>query len=105
MGIKPQNDPFSLPKGRDHLRGVIINIRARQRQRDLIDRAAETMGKNRSDFMLETACREAESVLLDKRVFILDDKAYGRFVALLNASPKANRKLRALLKSKAPWEK
>jgi uncharacterized protein (DUF1778 family) len=102
MGMKPQE--FSH-QGRDHLRGVIINIRARQRQRDLIDRAAETLGKNRSDFMLETACREAESVLLDQRVFTLDDKAYSQFLALLNTLSKPNRKLRALLKSKAPWEK
>ena len=44
-------------------RDVTINLRANQRQRALIDRAAETLGKNRSDFMLEAACREA-SVLL-----------------------------------------
>ena len=43
-------------------RDVMINIRARQRQRDLIDEAAAVLGKNRSDFMLETACREAEAV-------------------------------------------
>jgi len=85
MGIKPQEEHLSLPRGRETLRGVIINIRAKARQRDLIDRAAETLGKNRSDFMLETACREAESVLLDKRVFTLDDKAYAKFLTLLNA--------------------
>ena len=49
-----------------HLRSVIINIRARERQRDLIDRAAESLGKNRSDFMLETSCREAESILFEE---------------------------------------
>jgi uncharacterized protein (DUF1778 family) len=102
MGIQPR-DIHSV-RTRESLRGVIINIRARQRQRDLIDRAAETLGKNRSDFMLETACREAESVLLDKRVFTLDDKAYAKFLTLLKAPAKANRKLRALLKTKAPWE-
>ena len=37
-------------------RDVSINIRARNAQRDLIDRAAEAIGKNRSDFMLEAAC-------------------------------------------------
>ena len=87
------------------VRAVSINIRARQRQRDLIDRAAEALGKNRSDFMLETACREAESVLLDKRVFLLDDEAYKQFVARLNAPPKTNRKLQDLLETKAPWGK
>ncbi len=48
-------------------RDVNINLRASQRQRSLIDRAAEALGKNRSDFMLEASCREAESVLRDRR--------------------------------------
>ena len=39
---------------------VSINIRAKARQRDLIDRAAERLGRSRSDFMREAACREAE---------------------------------------------
>ncbi len=38
-------------------RDVTINLRANQRQRTLIDRAAQVLGKNRSDFMLEAACR------------------------------------------------
>lgn len=32
---------------------VSINIRAKARQRDLIDHAAERLGRSRSDFMLE----------------------------------------------------
>jgi len=39
-------------------RGEMINLRASQRQKLLIDRAAELLGRTRSDFMLETACRE-----------------------------------------------
>ncbi len=86
-------------------KAVSINIRAQQRQRDLIDRAAAALGKNRSDFMLETACREAESVLLDRRVFVLDDEAQAQFVARLNAPPKTNRKLQDLFETKPPWGK
>ena len=44
---------------------VSINIRAKAKQRDLIDQAANSLGRSRSDFMLEAAYREAESVLLD----------------------------------------
>src|SRR5881409_1383563 len=64
-------------------RDVAINLRANRRQRALIDRAAETLGKNRSDFMLEAACREADAVLLDRRFFLLDDKAYRRMMSPL----------------------
>ncbi len=84
---------------------MTINIRAKQRQREIIDRAAEALGKNRSDFMLEIACREAETVLLDQRVFVLDDKAYTQFLALLKTPSKSNHKLRALLETKPAWEK
>lgn len=84
-------------------RDVTINLRANRRQRALIDRAAETLGKNRSDFMLEAACRAADSVLQDRRLFLLDEKAYKRFTAALDKPPAGNPKLRRLLASKAPW--
>lgn len=86
-------------------RDVSINLRATQRQRALIDRAAEALGKNRSDFMLEAACREADTVLLDRRFFLLDEKAYRRFIAALDKPPADNPRLRRLLASKAPWER
>ena len=37
------------------MREAAINIRALPQQRDLIDQAAQVLGKNRSDFMLEAA--------------------------------------------------
>lgn len=86
------------------LRDQPINIRASRRQRDLIDQAAESLGKSRSDFMLETACREAERVLLDVVLFHLDDEAFTRFQALLDAPPAPSDALRDLLQHKAPWE-
>ena len=51
---------------------VSINIRAKIRQRDLIDQAAHRLGRSRSDFMLEVACRAAEDVLLDQAFFTVD---------------------------------
>lgn len=85
-------------------RDVTINIRAHLAQRDLIDRAAEALGKSRSDFMLETACREAEAVLLDRRLFMLSDEKFQQFMELLDAPPSANENLRKLLSTKAPWD-
>ena len=81
-----------------------INIRAKRTLRDLIDQAAEFLGKTRSDFMLETACREAEDVLLDQRVFTLDAEAFKKFQAMLDAPPSENPKLRRLMATPAPWE-
>jgi uncharacterized protein (DUF1778 family) len=93
-----------VPESRN-LRAENINLRVSRRQKELIDRAAKAQGRNRSDFMLEAACREAESVLLDRRYFILDDDAFQRFTAMLDAPPTSNPRLARLLQTKAPWEK
>jgi uncharacterized protein (DUF1778 family) len=84
---------------------TVINLRADEHRRDLIDRAAEATGKNRSEFMLEAACREATAVLLDRRLFQLDAKAHKQFTAALDKPPAANPRLRRLLASRAPWER
>lgn len=82
-----------------------INLRTDATSRDLIDRAAEALGKNRSEFMLEVARREATAVLLDRRLFLLDDQAFKRFAAALDASPTESPRLRRLLRTRAPWER
>lgn len=87
------------------VRDVNINLRAKQRQRTLIDRAAEALGKNRSDFMLEASCREAETVLLDRRYFALDAEAFKKFLGMLDMPPAANPRLRRLLNEKASWDR
>jgi uncharacterized protein (DUF1778 family) len=81
-----------------------INLRASQSQKALIDRAADALGRNRSDFMLETACREAQAVLLDRRYFALPGEEFKRFTAMLDKPPADNARLRRLLRTKAPWE-
>jgi uncharacterized protein (DUF1778 family) len=82
-----------------------INIRIEDERRALIDRAAEATGKDRTQFVLEAATREAQSVLLDQRFFQLDEKAFARFSAALDAPPEDNPRLRELLATPAPWER
>lgn len=80
-----------------------INIRALVAQRALIDKAAAALHKSRSDFMLEAACREAENVLLDQRLFFLQDEEFDAFEAAMKAP--VSEALQKLLATKAPWEK
>jgi uncharacterized protein (DUF1778 family) len=87
------------------LRAENINLRVTRNQKALIDRAATALGRNRSDFMLDAACREAESVLLDRRYFVLSESAFKRFTDLLDKPPSSNRRLERLLRTKAPWDK
>jgi uncharacterized protein (DUF1778 family) len=89
-----------MPKG-----SVSINIRAKAGQRDLIDQAAERLGRSRSDFMLEAACNKAEDVLLDQAFFSVDAITFEKLQALLDKPLPTTDKLRRLLKTKAPWDK
>ena len=89
----------------NRLRAENINLRVSRSQKALIDRAATALGRNRSDFMLEAACREAESVLLDRRYFNLSEDQFRRFTAMLDKPPANNPRLARLLKSRAPWDK
>jgi len=71
-----------------------INIRALEGQRALIDKAASSLNKTRSDFMLEVACQAAENILLDLRLFLADDAAFSAFQAQLDAPVVENEKLK-----------
>ncbi len=85
-------------------KAVSINIRAKAKQRDLIDQAAERLGRSRSDFMLEAACNLAENVLLDQTFFALDADAFAKFQAMLDTPPVPNERLRRFLSEKSPWD-
>jgi uncharacterized protein (DUF1778 family) len=60
--------------------------------------------KSRSDFILEAACKEAENVLLDQRLFLLDKEQFAQFAGALWQDMAGNRQLETLLSSSAPWE-
>jgi len=81
-----------------------INIRALEGQRALIDKAASSLNKTRSDFMLEVACQAAENILLDQRLFLVDDETFSAFQAQLDAPVSDNEKLHYLLNQKSPWD-
>lgn len=86
-------------------RDLHINLRASGKQKTLIDRAARALGKTRSEFMLEACCREAETVLLDRRYFALDAETFKKFTAMLDSPPATNPRLRRLLAEAAPWDR
>jgi uncharacterized protein (DUF1778 family) len=81
-----------------------LNIRIKPEVRGLIDRAAELVGKNRTDFVLDAARHAAEETLLDRTVFVMSPKAYADFVKRLDAPPKPNARLRKTMRTPTPWE-
>jgi len=82
-----------------------INLRIEANTRQLIDEAAAILGKTRTEFMIETARRQAIDVLLDQRLFILDSKRYGAFLHALDNPPAPGQKLRSLLRRAPAWQK
>src|SRR5271169_6186774 len=81
-----------------------LNFRIKPQVRELIDRAAELAGKNRTDFVLDAARRAAEDTLLDRTVFTFSSKAYRQFLARLDAQPKPNKRLLKSMQTRAPWD-
>jgi uncharacterized protein (DUF1778 family) len=61
-----------------------INLRATDRQEKLIRTGAETTGVSVTDFILESACLQAEHVLADKREFRASPKQWKAFVEALD---------------------
>lgn len=82
-----------------------INLRIETDTRQLIDDAAAVLGKTRTEFMVESARRQAVDVLLDQRLFTLDPERYDAFIRALDNPPAPGPKLKALLRRTPAWQK
>jgi uncharacterized protein (DUF1778 family) len=84
---------------------VNIHLRARVQDKMLIDRAAELVGANRSQFMLASAIKEAKHVLLDQTTLYVNNRAFQQVLDTLDApaSPEELQGMKRLLATKSPW--
>lgn len=82
-----------------------LNLRISATERGLIDRAAQSSGKTRTDFILSAARRAAEEELLDRTVFVVSPSTYSKFLAMLDAPPRPNERLRRTMQATPPWAK
>ena len=82
----------------------VIRIRASAEAKAILNQAAALRGQNLSEFVLESARRQAEDTILDQHLFVLDGKAHARFLTLLDQPPLPSAKVRARFNRKAPWE-
>lgn len=82
-----------------------LNLRIAASERGLIDRAAKASGKTRTDFILGAARRAAEDELLDRSIFVVNPATYAKFLALLDAPPQPNERLRRTMQVTPPWAK
>ena len=82
-----------------------LNIRIKPEVRDLIDRAAKSRGKNRTDFILDSARVAAEDTLLDQVIMTVSPQAFEQFQARLDMPPNPNNRLLKTMHTPAPWER
>lgn len=83
----------------------VINFRAPAAKQALIDHAAEVLGKNRTEFILEASCEKAREVLADQTHFVLSRQALRRFNELIDAPLANTDAVQRLLGTPAPWER
>lgn len=79
-----------------------VNLRMRDDIRSLIDRAARSLGKSRSDFMIDAARRAAEDTVLDQTLIRVDHADFEKFVEILDTPPDAA-KFARLMNAPRPW--
>ena len=84
-------------------RTCAVNLRVRGDIRALIDRAAKTQGKTRSDFMIDAARRAAEDALLDQTLVRVDRETFEHFLPALDHPP-SGEGFNRLMQASRPWE-
>jgi uncharacterized protein (DUF1778 family) len=83
--------PLKAPRSRR------LNLRASVEQEEMMRRAAQQLGESLTDFIVRSACAEAELALADQRRFSLDPAQWDAFVAALDRPAGAKPGLQRLL--------
>src|SRR5712691_374075 len=83
----------------------VIQIRASAEAKAILNRAAALRGQKLSEFMLDSARRQAEETILDQRAFFLSPEAHEKFLAMLDRPVRPSKELRALMRRKPAWER
>jgi uncharacterized protein (DUF1778 family) len=82
-----------------------LSLRVDRETRSIIDRAATALGQTRTEFMLASARERAIDILLNQRLFALNEASWSAFVEGLDNPPPPNAKLKALLARVPIWDR
>ena len=66
-----------------------LNIRATERQEELIRTGANTKGVSVTDFILESACLQAEQTIADQCEFVISPRRWRAFMDALDRPAEA----------------
>lgn len=86
-------------------RNVRIDLRATSEQKHVLRAAAKLNATSVTDYVLKAALTQAQDVLLDQRVFILEPQRFDAFVEEVTNTTDAHERLEKVLSITKPWEK
>ena len=81
-----------------------VDLRMTPSAKQTLMQAASATNKTLTEFLLDSGLHAAYDTLADRRTFVLDERRWNEFTALLDAPPADNPRLRALLRRKPAWE-
>jgi uncharacterized protein (DUF1778 family) len=81
-----------------------LDFRLTRAAKQTLQAAASADRKSVSEFVLDSALREAEERLADRRVFTLDAKRWKAFVAALDAPPRRHARLERLFREPSVFD-
>jgi uncharacterized protein (DUF1778 family) len=81
-----------------------IDIRTTLSAKQMLQEAAAIRDKTVSEFLLDSGLTAAAETLTDRRLFFLDEVQWTAFLAALDAPPKPQPRLEALLTEKGVFD-
>ncbi|MBT5267048.1 MAG: DUF1778 domain-containing protein [Rhodospirillaceae bacterium] len=81
-----------------------VNLRLASDRLDVIDRAAAIENTSRTEFMTNTAYREAERVISEQSLLRISSDAYESLVDMLRQPAKPIPEIQDLIAIRSPWE-
>jgi len=82
-----------------------LNVRVTTRQREVIEQAARAEAKPVSAFIMDAAYADAQRVLSEQRLFLLDPERWKRFTEALDRPASDKPRLRKLMRTPSVLEK
>jgi uncharacterized protein (DUF1778 family) len=84
---------------------TVLSVRVSSEERAILEEASENARTNISDFVRRKALDAAEIDVMERRTIVIPSERWEEFEAWLDRPPEVLEKVRAVLRSKSPWEK
>jgi uncharacterized protein (DUF1778 family) len=95
----------SVRKSSPAVRSGRLGVRTTSAQAALIQRAAKVSRKSVTEFVLSSVCEKAEQILMDQRLFMVDERTWQAFQYALDKPALGKAGLRDLIEEPSIWEK